>query len=178
MKVLIIFLCSICTPFVFAQDCGDTDYGCQIAANKKSNDIDSIFRLAYAYGEIGQHQDAIREYTRYIDLDPQNPAIFSNRGLEYAQIKKYRLAVQDFTRAIELDPTDAEYYHNRTESRIQLGDRAGSVEDFNVAIALDPSNAAIFFNRGLNYDEMGVTSLAIADYSKALELAKTCRRSS
>ena len=64
--------------------------------------------LTYATSE--QYEAALEEFSRAIELDPDDAQAYSNRGTAYHQLQQYEGALEDFGRAIELDPTNAEFH--------------------------------------------------------------------
>ncbi len=60
-----------------------------------------------AYYEQGQYEQAIADYDRAIDLNPDYALAYYNRGLAYKQQGQYERAIADFERCLELstDPT-------------------------------------------------------------------------
>ena len=143
---------------VFAQDCADEDYKCQVELYREATDSDEIFRLAYAYGELKKYDSAVREYSRYIELRPDNPAGYYNRGHDLYNQKEFKRALADFDRAVELDPSDLDSIISRGDTRGELGDHSGSIEDYNAALALKDDRAEIYYNRGLEYEAIGETA--------------------
>jgi len=64
---------------------------------------------------------AIEDFTRAIDLDPNNVSAFTNRGGANDELKRYEEAIEDYNRAIELDPNNAYTYYNRSLAKEKLG---------------------------------------------------------
>ena len=71
--------------------------------------------------EKGDYYGAIADYTRAIEIDPQNDDAFYNRGNSKLKLKDYYGAIADYTRAIEIRPADDAYY-NRGVSKSDLTD--------------------------------------------------------
>ena len=59
---------------------------------------------ADAYSSKGEHDRAIEDYSRAIELDPEYAPAYYNRGNAYSDKGEYDRAIEDLNRAIELDP--------------------------------------------------------------------------
>ena len=57
-----------------------------------------------AKDELKQYSEAIADYDKAIELDPNFAAAYTNRGTAKAQLKQYSEAIADYDKAIELDP--------------------------------------------------------------------------
>lgn len=108
---------------------------------------------------------AISDYSKVIELSPNNVTAYINRGISKQNIGDYKASIKDFTKYIELNPyiplNDKEFvelpfttpsgnefaYFRRGRSKYLLKDYAGAIEDFSIAIKLDPSYRN-FLNRG------------------------------
>ena len=62
---------------------------------------------------LKQIDEALKAYSRVIDLDPNDAAAYNNRGVTYHGKGKLDLAVKDYNIAIKLNPDDANAYSNR-----------------------------------------------------------------
>ena len=70
------------------------------------------FDSGLEYSQGGEHQKAIANYTRAINLEPQNAKIWVNRGTAYRTLRQFEKAIRDLDKAIRLDPQNAKaYYH-------------------------------------------------------------------
>ena len=65
---------------------------------------------------------AIYEYTKALDIDPNVDKAYDNRGAAYAQEGSLTRAVDDFTMAIANNPVDMQAYQNRKMAYFQLKD--------------------------------------------------------
>lgn len=50
------------------------------------NNIKAFNNRAYCYAKLGQYQEAIRDYTRVIQLDGENIHALHNRGISYERL--------------------------------------------------------------------------------------------
>ena len=95
-----------------------------------------------------EYQDAIRHYTKVIELDLGNIEAYYNRGNAYLNINKIPEAIQDFSEIITLDPGNAEAYYSRGSTYLKIKEPAGAIQDFSEIITLDPGNAEAYYSRG------------------------------
>lgn len=83
----------------------------------------------FDYAEKGDHDRAIIEFTRAIELDRENPAAYYNRGNSYREKGDHDRAIADYTRAIELWPYDTNAYRYRAEVYAAKGNDAKAAAD-------------------------------------------------
>ena len=88
--------------------------------------------------EQGQYDEAIVEYTKAIELEPQLAIVYNSRGLAYHMKGELDKAIADFDKAIELDPSRAEVYYNRGNVYFERGQFQSAIADYDKAIVLDP----------------------------------------
>ena len=56
-----------------------------------------------AYSGLSQYQNAINEYTKAIQLDPDYADAYVKRGLSYYDLGQHQYAIADFDKACSLD---------------------------------------------------------------------------
>ncbi len=110
-------------------------------------------------------ESATVDFTRAIELSPNDPRFYNNRGLASLYTRDGD-AIADFTQAIQLDPGYAEAYANRarTYSIVDGADKA--IVDLNEAIRLDPDYIDAYLRRAGRYTEAGEYDKALADVAK------------
>ena len=82
-----------------------------------------------AYVRLGEHERAIKDYDKAIELNPDYAKAYYNRGLAYAEQQKYNEAIKDYNKAIKLNPDYAEVYNNRGIVYAILGEHDKARED-------------------------------------------------
>ena len=122
------------------------------------------------YGEKGEHDLAIKDFTKAIKLKPDYAFAYNNRGAVYRDKGEYDQAIKDCSQAIQLKPDYAEPYSNRGAAYRNKGDYDRAIKDYDRAIKLKPDFVQAYYNRGLAYHEKSELDSAIKDYSKAIEL--------
>jgi Flp pilus assembly protein TadD len=56
-----------------------------------------------SYERLGQYTEAISDFTRVIEIDPDNANAYFNRGCCYDSVGELDLAISDYSVALELD---------------------------------------------------------------------------
>jgi tetratricopeptide (TPR) repeat protein/V8-like Glu-specific endopeptidase len=117
-------------------------------------------------------QQAIREFSKGIQLNSQYEPAYFMRALTYTQVKEFRLALVDYDRAISLNPRNAPAYSNRAVlKQVNLNDIRGALADYNQTILLDPKNVAAYNNRAfLKANQLNDIQGALSDYNQAILL--------
>lgn len=135
-------------------------------------------------GEMGIYEKAIRDFTKAIELRPQNFDGYKQRGKCYEKIglsllrldeddkaikSSYLKAVKDYNKAVELNPSDEESYRRRAYLYSDLGNHQLAIIDYTRLIKMNPENRQAYYCRGFEYEKLNNCMQAIADYSKAIE---------
>ena len=115
-----------------------------------------------------QYKEAIKDYTKTIELNKTFVAAYYNRGLAKNYLKDYKGAIEDYTKTIELDSFNIQAYNNRGLAKKALEDYDGAVEDYTKAISLNDSFASAYFNRG--NAKVLMERNGCEDFKKALDL--------
>ena len=131
---------------------------------------DSVFHQGNFLLILGQIDRAIEAYSYAIELNPNNPAAYNNRGVSYDSKEKYDRAIADFNTAIQLKPNLAEAYSNRGAAYNKQDDFDRAIADFNTAIQLKSNLAEAYSNRGNAYNGKEEYDRAIEDCNRAIQL--------
>lgn len=136
---------------------------------KKLTVSDYIRRGNRAYEE-GRLQDAMKEYLKAIEMDPENAGAYIGRGNIYGDLGDSEKALKDYDKAIELDPNYAIAYNNRGILYKETDQYEKAFKDYDKTIELDPNCVEANYNRGNLYANLGQYEEALKDYDKAIEL--------
>lgn len=153
----------------------DIDYESAIKEFSEAIGLNVNFAEAYyqrgrAHAGLGHTNDAIMDWQRALDLEPENPRsniILSNLLRERREFVKALAAAQE---AVRLNPGYYEAYYQRGNIYSQRNQPEKAIEDYTEAIHLNPRFAMAYTNRGNIRQMMGDYSGAVADYNEALRL--------
>jgi tetratricopeptide (TPR) repeat protein len=124
-------------------------------------------REGQRYARLNQADEAIRAYTRSIDIDPSASA-YNGRCVEYNRTGRFDMAIADANKAILISPRYAPPYFNRGNALFKKGDYEGAIKDYTRAVTIDPGQAEFYYNLGLAAFKLGRSDEAMGWYEKAL----------
>ena len=116
------------------------------------------------------YKKAVVHYTKALELDLQQPAIYNNRGNMYVAIGEIDKAVSDLSKAIELKPDYANAYNNLGEAYLSKDKVGEAINHYSKAIELKLGFAEAYNNRGVAYREIDNLPKAFDDYNTAIRL--------
>jgi tetratricopeptide (TPR) repeat protein len=81
------------------------------------------------------YKGAISDYSKALEIDPDNAEGYCKRGLSKNELKDYPGAVADCSKAIEIEP-EGSYYNARGLCEIKSGQKDSGCLDFKKAVEL------------------------------------------
>lgn len=133
--------------------------------------LNELRQKAFTATDKGDFPTAEGYWTQLIELLPENPVGWSNRGNSKVSQNKLQEAIADFNKAVELAPNAADPYLNRGTALEGLGEWESAIADYKRVLEIDPKDAMAYNNLGNAKAGQGRWEEAIADYQKAAELA-------
>jgi TPR repeat/Tetratricopeptide repeat len=130
----------------------------------------AAFKRGWDAANERRYHDAITEYNEAIQLKPDDPSVYNNRGFVYQILKQYPQAIVDYNVALALNAESADLYNARGQTYLALKQYSKAVADCTAAIGLRPGFAEAYYNRGLAYDRLKQHDKAAADYSEVIRL--------
>jgi tetratricopeptide (TPR) repeat protein len=147
---------------------------------KKSKTLDSSDAWSYyKRGDnafvSGDYRNAIKEFTKAIELDPRIAMAYLDRGRSYLaldepQEEEVIQAIKDFTDYLKLKPTDKYVLMFRALAYHSIKKYKEAIDDFTTLIEAFPDNRGeLYYSRATLYELSGNTKKAIEDYKKSAE---------
>lgn len=146
------------------------------AIEQDSSDSVSVYNRGQAYRNLGKYKEAIADYTRYLELapdDPENYLVYHNRGVCHNAEGDYSSAIADFDQALSQNSTYSQANLERGNAyliRAQSGDNERALSDANVYISANANEAGGYILRGKAYSALGKTQDALNDMNKAIAI--------
>ena len=88
----------------------------------------------------GDLAGALADYTRSLELKPDNAVVLFSRGQAHFNLRAFDKSVEDMTKALELNPNDSMTYANRGMAYEKLNELKKAESDFQKAVDLDSKN--------------------------------------
>ena len=157
-------------PDVPAADDGMTSIANPILADT----AEEFLRQGNEERSEGYIEDAISNYDRAIELNPDLAEAYAGRGNAYMDGEEYELAIADFDHALRLNPDDAVAHFYRGFAYGGQGELDSAISDYENVLRLskiDKLSMAAYANRATAYRNLGEYDLAIADCDEALGLS-------
>jgi len=128
---------------------------------------------ASIYIELGKSDEALADYDKSIELDPDNPLRYQLRANFYEELGEENKALIDYSKAIDLDKENPERWADRAEFHYYAGHDQDAIQDYKKVLELDSTNIDAINTIGLIYQEQGKIDLAIETYERGIALEKT-----
>ena len=155
----------------------NSDYRSELAiwddtVNKQANNWRGWNGRGLAYGQLGDYDQAIADFSRAIELKPDIAKPYNNRALVYEKKGRHDREMHDLNRAIEVDPDYAVAYNNRAMAYRKRGLHDKEMQDLNKAIELKGDYAIAYQNRAAAYAIRGDYEKARVDLRKVQTLGR------
>lgn len=137
--------------------------------DKKKIEALNFFYQGQNLYEEGKNEDAIKYYTKFLEMFPKDHKAFNYRGMAYFARKQFEKAISDYNSAIKLDPTFSAAYNNRGEAYFKMKEYELSIKDFSYVIKSNPANMDAYFGRGVVYMSDESYEDALDDFKRVIK---------
>ena len=143
---------------------GDGDDG-------EDEDKDIVIERATELVEDHNYDEAVVEYDRLLQDDPDNVALLRDRASTQLLRGGYDYAIRDYDHLLTVkQEPDADLYYNRGCALLAANRLEEALSDFTKSISMNETWSLAYNNRGVTYAKLGKYDLAIADFSEGIKL--------
>jgi len=139
-------------------------------ASIREREAARVFALATDYHRRGLLDDAVRAYSRALNLDPVNPDVYNNLGAALRGQGKLAAACACYRRALILRPNHAGTLANLGNALREQGNLKSAINALTHAIRQAPQSADVIFNLGLALRAAGDTNVAISCFESVIAI--------
>ncbi len=126
-------------------------------------------RMAQSHIELGQYEEALERYHHMMAIDPDNSAIFNDRGQLYYKLRDHEKALADFDQAILIQPDYADAHYNRGLVYADQKQYSEAISDLQNVIRMQPRFGKPYAALASIYAELGDEENLYASLERALE---------
>lgn len=142
------------------------------AIDETPADAKPYFERGKALDKIEKSDEALYDYKKVFELDPDNLEYIMTKGNLEAGLTDYQDAIVTFTRAIELKSDNDEAYLNRAFAKNLSGDKKGAQADMMKAMSLNSKYAQPEILNGVDHYLEGNKELACTEWKKVTGVGK------
>jgi tetratricopeptide (TPR) repeat protein len=126
--------------------------------------------LGLALIQKGQTDEAIVEYKKALEIDPNYDAAHNNLGNALLRKGQIDEAIIHYQKALEINPNHAKAQNNLGNAFLQKGQIDEAIIHYQKALEINPDFAKVHYNLGDALLQKGRLDEAIAQFQKALEI--------
>jgi tetratricopeptide (TPR) repeat protein len=136
---------------------------------QSSVEVQAMFDAGLKLAGEGKHEEAIVEFKKALEKDPEQANIMGNMADSYSKLNKNEEALEIYKKAIALAADNAALYTNMGVILSKMGKNAESQEAFKKAAALNPAaSAQNFYNIGATLVNNGKAQEAAESFKQAI----------
>jgi len=126
--------------------------------------------LGFAYAEQHRFDEALKEYSTAVYLDPTLAEPHNNRGLAYANLNRVDEAISEYSVALTIKPAYPAAQNNLGNAYMSRQRYPEAINEFKAALALQFDFTEAHYNLANAYAAIGLLDQAIAEYRAAIAL--------
>ena len=130
----------------------------------------ALYQRGLGFAELGQYQNAIRDFDQALKFSPEATDARFNRGAVYSKLGKLDQAMADFDALLAQVPNDPNTLYARAWVLSQRGEDAAAIADLDKVLAGAPEDRDALVDRGGLNIRAGKYDAAIEDFSALLKL--------
>jgi tetratricopeptide (TPR) repeat protein len=133
-----------------------------------SETSNAYYKRGLIYRDLGKLKEAIKDFERAIELDPENADAYHNCGLVYFKSKRYHHAINIFAKLIEIDSQFIQFSKEQGVKNAEAGKFEMAMEANKRAREREERISETYAIRGTAYFEEAEYEKSIKDFSAAL----------
>lgn len=145
----------------------------QQAVTAEPNAPDFYYYMAESNRMMGNYTEAVNEYAKALDINPQFAPAYLGRALAYEKIDPKADIEGELNYAISFDPFYVDAYLNRARIRIEHENPQGALDDLLYAEGLFPNHPMVFVLRAQAMLQLNDLAGAMQNALKGFELDRT-----
>ncbi|MGB3849173.1 MAG: tetratricopeptide repeat protein [Tunicatimonas sp.] len=118
----------------------------------------------------GDYEQAISQYTDYIEYNPEDIKSIYNRGRAYEELGQYDKSLADYEKTLEIDPKNFNALMSIGKFHFRNKDYGDAAFYFDKAVKVKERSADAHYLSGRSNHKLGETTKAMEGYNQAINL--------
>ena len=135
-----------------------------------SKNVNALYKRGRAYEELGDLDQAEKDFRRAFDLDSRNVQVLMSLSNLYQKRKDNEMALQYASYATEVPGAPAMAFFLKGRAYHLLGNTANAMSEYNTAIKIEDDFGQAYYYRGMLKRATQQNRTACADFKRALSL--------
>ena len=131
-----------------------------------------FYKTGIKFAETGKTEDAISNYTKSLELDPNFVKSYIARAESYIKMGKAVDALDDYERAGTLEPGEEEYHIKAAELSLELKDYKRAIKNSDLAINEDKKSLPAYHIKITSLHRLELYTEAVENCDKAIDIKK------
>lgn len=143
-----------------------------ISITGEPENIDFLPHRALCYQRLGQDKEALEDYFRYLEKNPEDLNAIGNIILSQLHLEQYTEALKNYQKIETIDPDffSSSDFGNRAIAKLHTSDYKGALADCNLSLEDNSKDADVMNTRGLAYIKMDKFKEAMKDLNRSITL--------
>lgn len=138
--------------------------------NQRDAEVEKEIEIGLDFARKGKLEDALRAFTKAIELGEGKCRAYRYRGITYAKMGRHDPAISDFDKAVQRNPGCAECFFERAQVKMFSGRLDDALEDVSACLRLKGSFAPAYSLRAGIHARKGCLQEALYDINRALSI--------
>jgi len=126
--------------------------------------------IGAAYRRKGMYDEAIAEYEKALEINPNHADAHYNLGVAYGEKGMYDEEIAEYKKALEINPNDAAAHYNLGAAYRRKGMYDAAIAEYKKALEINPEFAMAHANLGGAYADKGMYDKAIVACTRAIQI--------
>jgi tetratricopeptide (TPR) repeat protein len=128
--------------------------------------------LGYYLSKEGKVQEAMDNYRKALEINPQYEDGYNNMGYALAELKRYPEAIAHYRAALKIKPNHTEVHNNLGNALADTGHPDEAVAEYRIVLQQNPEHADAHNNLGIALAMKGQFDEAIQHFAAAIKYKK------
>lgn len=126
----------------------------EVEVESSGNPAKDSFRRGVQYSLKGDHEKAVEEYKKSLELNPNSAVAYSNLGFEYYDLDQFDKSAEYQEKALDINPELANAFYGLAMALEKKGDKDGAIENYKEFLSISETHTLWWNNAKANIERL------------------------